>query len=451
MDLKELFDSVLFSIGSFSMTAGQLLKLGGLLLAVFLADYFLSRKLLPRALQRIADPSKNLKRIRRILLYVFAMVFLIGGVMILDLDHILFNNPNITIRISTLFQAILFVQLARLFDWVISKGLIHSYYTRRDDQKDAAREYEKQERKNTEATANKTVQWTVYIFAIILILRAFQIDFALGPFTDGESDINMPTIRLSDIFMSVIILLIARLAVWLITQLVLYGYYRRKDIAVGTQYAINQLLKYVIYVIAIIVAIENLGFQMTVIWGGLAALLVGIGLGLQQTFNDFFSGLILLFERSVEVGDVLQVDGLVGTVKRIGMRASLVETRENFSVIVPNSKLVTQNVINWSHYDDKVRFHITMGVAYGTDAEKVRKVLIETAKKNPYLIEYPPPFVRFVDFGDSALIFELHFWSHNFIIIEDVKSDLRFAINKAFKENSIQIPFPQRDVWMRNS
>lgn len=451
MDLQEIFDSVLFSIGSFTLTAGQLLKLIGLLVVVVIADYLLSSKLLPRLFERITDPMKNLKRIRRILLYIFTMVFLIGAVMLLGVDYVLFNNPNITIRISTLFQAILFIQLARLFDWVISKGLIHSYYTRRDDQKDAARQYEKQDRRDTEDAANKTVQWTVYIFAVILILRAFHIDFALGPFSAGESDINVPSIRLSDIFISVIILLVARLAVWLITQLVLYGYYRRKDIAVGTQYAINQLLKYVIYVIAIIVAIENLGFQMTVIWGGLAALLVGIGLGLQQTFNDFFSGLILLFERSVEVGDVLEVDGLIGTVKRIGMRASLVETRENFSVIVPNSKLVTQNVINWSHYDDKVRFHITVGVAYGSDADMVRKVLVETAKNNPYLMEYPPPFVRFNEFGDSALIFELHFWSHNFVIIEDVKSDLRFAVNKAFKDNSIQIPFPQRDVWMRNA
>jgi len=236
-----------------------------------------------------------------------------------------------------------------------------------------------------------------------------------------------------------------------LTQLVLYGYYRKKDINVGTQFAINQLLKYVIYVLAIIIAIENLGFHMTVIWGGLAALLVGIGLGLQQTFNDFFSGLILLFERSVEVGDVLEIEGLVGTVKRIGLRASLVETRENFSVIVPNSKLVTQNVINWSHFDNKVRFKISIGVAYGSDAEKVKKVLIETAKKNPYLIDYPPPFVRLTDFADSSMQFELHFWSRNFIIIEDVRSDLRFAINQAFNENGIHIPFPQRDIWIRKA
>ena len=113
-----------------------------------------------------------------------------------------------------------------------------------------------------------------------------------------NKDFTVP-FKLSHIFVSILILLIAKLAAWFVTQLVLYGYYRRKHINVGTQFAINQLIKYVIYVVAAIVAIENLGFQMTVIWGGLAALLVGIGLGLQGTFNDFFSGIILLFERSL--------------------------------------------------------------------------------------------------------------------------------------------------------
>ena len=428
------------------MTLGQLLRIIGLLLSLSFINYIISRKILPGFLARTAHSESNTRKFRRILFYIFAMVAAIGIVMIFNINQILYTNPNVTFRISSIFQAILILQLARLLDWIISKGFIHRYYSRRDKQSDASGKYEKQE---TEETANRTVQWTVYIFAIILILRAFQIDFTLDPFTDPDSEINFPIIRLSNIFISIVILLVARLVAWLMTQLVLYGYYRKKDINVGTQFAINQLLKYVIYVLAIIIAIENLGFHMTVIWGGLAALLVGVGLGLQQTFNDFFSGLILLFERSVEVGDVLEIEGLVGTVKRIGMRASLVETRENFSVIVPNSKLVTQNVINWSHFDNKVRFKISVGVAYGTDAEKVKNVLIETAKKNPYLIDYPPPFVRFTDFGDSSIQFELHFWSRNFIIIEDVRSDLRFAINQAFKEHGIHIPFPQRDIWMR--
>lgn len=447
MDLQELFESILFSIGTLSVTVGQLLRIIGLFLCLSLAHYILSRKFLPRFFVNTDDKPRKIRWVRRVIFYLIVLIGLMGVVMILRVDQVIFSNPNMTIRISTIIQAILILQLARLLDWIISKGFIHKYYLKRDDQSLPSQQRDKVE---TEDTANRTVQWTVYIFAIILILRAFQIDYSLGAYQDAESQIDIP-FRLSNIFVSILILLIARLVAWLIIQLVLYGYYRRKDINVGTQFAINQLLKYVIYVIAIIIAVENLGIQMTVIWGGLAALLVGVGLGLQQTFNDFFSGLILLFERSVEVGDVLEIDGLIGTVKRIGMRASLVESRANLSVIVPNSKLVTQNVINWTHSDDKVRFYIQIGVAYGSDAEKVKDVLIKTAQKNAYLIEYPPPFVRFKDFADSSLNFELHFWSRNFIIIEDVKSDLRFEINKAFRENDIDIPFPQRDVWLRKS
>lgn len=441
--MQEFFDSVLFSIGSMTCTGRQLALLLGLLLLAILLEFAFVRRLLPKFFERSPEKSSNIRKINRIALYILGLGVLIGFVMILDIDQVIFSNPNITFRISTIFLALLILQVARLLDWIVAKVFIHQYYANRDEEKRTQKIYEE---KDVERTANRTVQWAVYLFALIMILRAFQIDYTLFSYTLNE---NQVPFTLSKIFVSIIILLLARLAVWLTTQLVLYGYYRRNEINVGTQFAINQLLKYVVYVIAIIWAMENLGIQMTVIWGGLAALLVGIGLGLQQTFNDFFSGVILLFERSVEVGDVLEVDDMVGTVKKIGMRASLVETRQNMSVIVPNSKLVSQNVINWSHNDDKVRFYIKVGVAYGSDANRVRETLIQTAKQNPYVIDYPPPFVRFIDFADSSLNFELHFWSRNFIVIEDVKSDLRFSINQAFIEEEIKIPFPQRDVWMR--
>ena len=441
--MQEFLDSTIFTIGELTCTGRQLAWLIGIvLLAVFLEFIFI-RRLLPSFFERSPEKTKNIRKINRIILYILGLGVLVGIVMILDIDRVLFTNPNITFRLSTIFWALLILQVARLLDWIIAKVFIHQYYARRDDDKRAQRTYEE-----NEGTANRTVQWAVYLFALIMILRAFQIDYTLFNYTLNE---NQVPFTLSKIFVSIIILLLARLGVWLVTQLVLYGYYRRNEINVGTQFAINQLLKYFVYVIAIIWAMENLGIQMTVIWGGLAALLVGIGLGLQQTFNDFFSGIILLFERSVEVGDVLEVDSMVGTVKKIGMRASLVETRQNMMVVVPNSKLVTQNVVNWSHSDDKVRFIVNVGVAYDTDAQKVKDILIKVAEDNPYVIDYPPPFVRFIDFADSSLNFELHFWSRNFIIIEDVKSDLRFSINQAFKEEHIQIPYPQRDVWIRKS
>jgi small-conductance mechanosensitive channel len=174
-----------------------------------------------------------------------------------------------------------------------------------------------------------------------------------------------------------------------------------------------------------------------------------VGLGLQETFKDLFSGVILLFERRAEVGDVVEVDGLIGTVKRIGVRTSLVETRDNIVVIVPNSRLIVQHFVNWSHNDNKARFYIQVGVAYGSDTELVRQLLLDIARSNAEVIRHPAPFVRFVDFGNSSLDFQLHFWSHEFIRIEDVKSDMRFKIDQAFRENGVTIPFPQRDVWMK--
>ncbi len=219
---------------------------------------------------------------------------------------------------------------------------------------------------------------------------------------------------------------------------------------IGSQYAVNQLLKYVIFTIATLYILDTVGVKLTVIWGGAAALLIGAGFGLQQTFNDFISGILLLFERTVEVGDVVQLaDGLVGTVMKIGMRTSFVQTFDNRTVIVPNSQLVVNEVINFSHNDEKARFIVSVGVAYGSDTELVKKLLFEAAKEHEKIIKFPVPFVRFVEFGDSSLNFELHFWSRELVRIDDVRSDLRFKIDQLFREHDIVIPFPQRDIWIK--
>ena len=188
---------------------------------------------------------------------------------------------------------------------------------------------------------------------------------------------------------------------------------------------------------------------MSLVLGGAAALLVGIGLGLQQTFNDVISGLVILFERSVSVGDVLEFDSTVGIVKRIGIRASTIETRGNTSIVVPNHMLVNEKVVNWNHFSEKVRFSIDIGVAYGSDTELVKKLLLESVLSNPYVEKYPASFVRFQNFGDFALEFSLYFFSRNLLIIEDVKSDIRLEIDKLFRQNSISIPFPQSEIHIR--
>ncbi|MEM9921717.1 MAG: mechanosensitive ion channel domain-containing protein, partial [Bacteroidota bacterium] len=334
-------------------------------------------------------------------------------------------------------------QFANTLEWIFSKVIVYNYYTLRQPQEEEGADSEGIA-KTSDRPAGGLVQYAVYAIAVILILNSFELDYVLFHFERID-------FKISSIVYGILIFILAQLIVWVLVNLVLFNYYKRRDIDAGSRFAISQLLKYIIYVVAAFMILESFGIRMTVIWGGAAALLVGVGLGLQQTFNDLLSGILLLFERTVEVGDMVQMDGLIGTVRKIGLRTSLVETNDNVAVIVPNSQLVTDKVINWSHADDKVRFRVDIGVAYGSDTALVKKLLVIAAKENPYVMDKPRPTVRFVGFGDSSLDFQLLFWSRNFLVIEDIKSDLRFAIDKAFRENNVEIPFPQRDVWIRKS
>ena len=216
----------------------------------------------------------------------------------------------------------------------------------------------------------------------------------------------------------------------------------------GRRTALMQIIKYLAYTIAIVFSLDAVGFNLSILLTGSAALLVGIGFGLQNTFNDFISGVIILFDASIEVGDIVQIGDLVGKIKKIGLRATTVDTREAISVIVPNSKLTQENVINWSHENDQARFKVCVGVAYGSDVNKVMNCLYQAAINRPDVLKDPEPKVRFVDFGDSALIFEVLFWTEDTFNVEFTKSDIRVAIDEAFRKQGIQIPFPQRDLHL---
>lgn len=253
----------------------------------------------------------------------------------------------------------------------------------------------------------------------------------------------------SNILNSIIVFLIGRIVLWTLLQL-LGAYYKRENMDIGSQYAINRLIKYVIYTIMILTIIETLGFQLTVLWGAAGALLVGFGLGLQQTFNDLFSGILIMVEGSVHVGDMVKVKGQIGRVTKIGIRASEVRMRDDVEFIVPNSHLVMDGIANWNHSDQKARFFVTVGVAYGSDTQLVKKILLDIAAKNSKVIDYPEPIVHFADFGNSSLDFELHFWTFDVFGVLNTQSDLRFEIDKAFREHKIEIPYPQRDLWIRN-
>ncbi|WP_211356848.1 mechanosensitive ion channel family protein [Phaeodactylibacter luteus] len=421
----------------------------GLALLLSALYWLLAVRLFPLLAGRLEIAPEERRRARRILGLLLILLGAWGGLAVFRLDQQLIettNEESINLYISTFLQALIIWQFARLLDFIISRLLITNYYKSRQEEPMELDRYQT----DTRGKTNRTVQYAVYILAMLFIVNAFEIDWAFYTYTpSGAEDGQTRSLTVSNLLNAGFILVMARLASWVAIQLILSQYYRNKKINVGSQYAINQLLQYFVYIIAILMALEALGFTLTLIWGGAAALLVGIGLGLQETFKDLFSGVILLFERRVEVGDVVEVDGLVGTVRRIGVRTSLMETRDNITVIVPNSRLIVQHFVNWSHNDNKARFYVGVGVAYGSDTALVKKLLLEVARGNADILRYPPPFVRFKDFGASSLDFELHFWSHEFIGIEDVKSELRFAIDQAFREHGVTIPFPQRDVWIK--
>lgn len=250
----------------------------------------------------------------------------------------------------------------------------------------------------------------------------------------------------------ILLLLLSTILVMRVLRRVFRARERRKEFDPGRSHAILQILKYVVYIVIILISLEIVGIKITILLAGSAALLVGLGLGLQQIFQDIMSGIAILFEGSLKVGDIVQIqDDLIGKVIEIGLRTSKLETRDNIVMVVPNSKFVTDIVINWSHIEKRTRFHIDVGVAYGSDVEKVTRVLLQCAEDLKTVSKSPAPFVRFNDFGNSSLDFQLYFWTTETFQVEYIKSEIRYKIDAAFRANGVHIPFPQRDVHIKSN
>jgi len=247
---------------------------------------------------------------------------------------------------------------------------------------------------------------------------------------------------------TILILIVTRIIIGIIHKIFKRKIYPNKNIEFGKSNTIYQLIKYILWVIAIVLSLETIGIKITFLLAGSAALLVGLGFGLQQIFRDIVSGLFILFEGNLKANDVVELEGEIGRVKEIGFRTTKIESRDNIILIIPNSKFIDGKVINWSHIQKRTRFHVQVGVAYGSDVNLVKKVLAECALNHNDVTKTPKPFVRFSDFGDSSLDFQLFFWTDRAFEVENIKSDLRFTIDNKFRENKIQIPFPQRDVHM---
>jgi potassium-dependent mechanosensitive channel len=225
--------------------------------------------------------------------------------------------------------------------------------------------------------------------------------------------------------------------------------YPRLALPRGVPGAINRLTHYVVLVVGVMIAASAAGIEFSRLTLVVGALGVGIGFGLQNVVNNFVSGLILLFERPIRIGDRVELSSqLSGTVERIGIRASVVRTWQGAEVIVPNANLISSEVINWTLSDDRRRMEIPVGVAYGTAPEEVLELLLGVARAHPEVLADPEPVALFTGFGDSSLDFELRAWTTGDIVI--IPSELRVAINRALAEAGIEIPFPQRDLHLRS-
>jgi len=276
-------------------------------------------------------------------------------------------------------------------------------------------------------------------------IRVFRHIFESRLFSIGKVEITLLVII--EFFLSIIIF-------YFLSKL-LRRFLKRRilthlNLADAAQFVILKLIHYGMMIIGILIAFNLVGIQLTSLAVGLGVLGVGIAFGLQNITSNFVSGIILLFERHVNVGDYVSVENIIGKVHSINIRSTTIITPDNTVLIVPNSRFIEGTVTNWSVIDPKIRICVPVGVSYGSDTELVTTLLLKVAADNKEVVSEPHPMVVFRGFGDSAFNFELWVW----ISLPDpitrfrIISDLNYAIDAIFRENRVTIPFPQRDVHL---
>jgi small-conductance mechanosensitive channel len=308
--------------------------------------------------------------------------------------------------------------------------------------------------KNKDKTKNILVSllnWFLFYGYIVFALNYFSESQWMFKklFSIGESEIS--------IFLIIIVLFILSFInslAKLLKKYLLPNVYDKYNLDRGIRYTFDSVFQYIIMVIAVLISLTTLGINLSSLAVFASVLGVGIGFGLQNIASNFISGIILLFERPIKVGDRVLVDDIIGDVIEIKMRATIVKTLNNEHMIIPNSFFLEEKVVNKSYGDSKVRIDIPVGVSYSSDVFKVRELLLQVvenlSKINEDILADPKPQVNFNGFGDSSLDFELFVWIKDPYHSRAIKSDIRFEIIKVFNENNIEIPFPQTDLHIRS-
>jgi small-conductance mechanosensitive channel len=207
-------------------------------------------------------------------------------------------------------------------------------------------------------------------------------------------------------------------------------------------------IRWIVFLIIFLIAMHTSGVNVTAVFAASAALLIGVGLALQTLFQDIISGIFILVDQSVHVGDIIELEGKVGRVLDIRLRTTRAVTVDNKVLVIPNHLYLTNILFNWTENGTETREVVDVGVAYGSDVDLVKKILLEIAEAQPSILKNPAPVVLFTDFADSSLNFRIVFTLNNSFEVRFTQSNIRFEIDKAFRENNITIPFPQRDVHL---
>lgn len=304
-----------------------------------------------------------------------------------------------------------------------------------------------------EKTLHKLAKQLLFIIGDLLTIGILGIgnkDFSLSSILDyqllGGGEENKFSVTIGSIIFIIILSFITKFVLNL-TKTFIYKSTKDKEwIDEGRRFTITRLTSYFIYVIVAVMMLRSINVDITLLLTASMGLFLGVGLGLQEFFTDVISGLILLFDGSVKVGDIIEMENTVAKVQKINIRTSHVNTIDGKTIIVPNSKLTEFNVTNWTISEKVTRFNIEVTVAYGTDTALVKDLLYKSALQHPKVSKNKEILIIFNDFGDNGLSFELYFWAAQTWDIMTIKSDIRFTIDAAFRENSIQIPYPQRDL-----
>lgn len=248
---------------------------------------------------------------------------------------------------------------------------------------------------------------------------------------------------------TLITLLLFILGVYIFIKVVKKAIFKKSELELPKKYSLFTIFKYIVVVLAVAIGLQIVGVDITVLLAGSAALLVGVGFGLQNLFGDITSGIILLFDSTIKVNDVIEVDGIVGRVQKINLRTTSVITREDTFIILPNSVITNNNLINWTYSSISSRFEIKVGVDYSSDVKLVMELMEKAVKEQKEVLSHPDPTVRFQEYGDSSLNFSVFFWCDEVFRVESIKSQIRVRLYEYFKENNVEIPFPQRVVHMK--